>query len=200
MKTVQIKTLIFTALLTIVLSSCTKSSDITYPTLKQVYFSENFDNAGGSALPTGWTSYAEMGTKLWSGGVYGGDGYASVSAYGSGDAADISWLISPAIDVDQHEGESLSFQTCHDGYVKNTSNSLEVYISTDYAGNFGMAHWKKIDYVATLVSPYTASYKYVNSGAIDLSSYKGTIHFAFKYTGINPSTGAYQVDNIRIVY
>ena len=200
MKTVQIKTLIFTALIAIVLSSCTKSSDIAFPTLKQVYFSENFDNTGGTALPTGWTSYAEMGTKLWSEGVYGGDGYATVTAYGSGDAADISWLISPAIDLDQHEGESLSFQTCHDKYVNSLSNTLEVYISTDYNGNFGAAHWTKVDYIATLPYPYTASYKYVNSGAIDLSLYKGILHFAFRYTGINPSTGAYQVDNVKIVY
>ena len=200
MKTVQIKTLIFTALIAIVLSSCTKSSDIAYPTLKQVYFSENFDNTGGTSLPTGWTSYAEMGTKLWSEGVYGGDGYATVTAYGSGDAADISWLISPAIDLDQHEGESLSFQTCHDKYVNSLSNTLEVYISTDYNGNFGAAHWTKVDYIATLPYPYTASYKYVNSGAIDLSLYKGILHFAFRYTGINPSTGAYQVDNVKIVY
>lgn len=200
MKTVQIKTLIFTTLIALVLSSCTKSSDITYPTLKQVYFSENFDNSGGTALPTGWTSYAEIGTRLWSGGAYNGDGYASVTAYGSGDGADVSWLISPAIDLNQHDGESLSFQTCHDKYVINTSNSLEFYISTDYNGNFGASHWSKVNYIGTLVYPYTKSYAYVNSGPIDLSLYKGTIHFAFKYTGINPSTGAYQLDNVRIVY
>ncbi len=200
MKTVQIKILILTTLIALVLSSCTKSSDIAYPTLKQVYFSEDFNNTVGTALPTGWTSYAEMGTRLWSAGTYGGDGYASVSAYGSGDAADISWLISPAIDVDQHDGESLSFQTCHDKYVNSLSNTLEVYISTDYAGNFGASHWTKVNYTSTMPYPYTASYAYVNSGAIDLSLYKGTIHFAFRYTGINPSTGAYQVDNVKIVY
>jgi hypothetical protein len=200
MKTIQFKTLIFIAMIATVFSSCTKSSDIEYPTLKQVYFAENFDNTGGTALPTGWSSYAEMGVRLWSGGVYGGDGYASVTAYGSGDAADISWLISPAIDMSQHENESLSFQTCHDKYVVSTSNSLEVYISTDYTGNFGASHWTKVPYTSTLPYPYTASYAYVNSGAIDLSLYKGTLHFAFKYTGINPSTGAYQLDNVRIVY
>ncbi len=212
MKTVQIKTLIFTTLIALVLSSCTKSSDIAYPTLKKVYFSETFDynttDASPNALPSGWTSYAEIGAKLWSKSVYPppafpvtkGDGYATFSAYGSGDGANVSWLISPSIDVDQHEGESLSFQTCHDSYVKNTSNSLEVYISKDYTGNFGTAHWTKINYIGTLVWPYTKAYKYVNSGAIDLSLYKGTINFAFKYTGINPSTGAYQVDNVAIVY
>ena len=200
MKTVQIRMLLFTAIIAMVLSSCTKSSDIEYPRLKQVYFSENFDNTGGTALPTGWTSYAEMGTRLWTSGVYAGNGYASVTAYGSGDAANISWLISPAIDVDQHEGESLSFQTCHDKYVNSLSNTLEVYISTDYVGNFGASHWTKVNYTSTMPYPYTASYVYVNSGAIDLSLYKGIIHFAFRYTGINPSTGAYQVDNVRIVY
>jgi hypothetical protein len=200
MKTVQIKTLIFTTLIALVLSSCTKSSDIAYPTLKQVYFSENFNSTTGSALPTGWTSYAEFGSKLWSAGTYAGNGYANMTAYGSGDAVNVSWLISPAIDLDQHDGESLSFQTCHDKYVVNSTNSLQVYISTDYNGNFGVSHWTQVNYIATLPYPYTKSYAYVNSGAIDLSLYKGTIHFAFKYTGINPSTGAYQVDNVAIVY
>lgn len=200
MKTLRFKTVFFTTMIALVLSSCTKSSDITYPKLNQVYFSENFDNTTGTALPTGWTSYAEYGSKLWSSGIYAGNGYASMTAYGSGDAVNVSWLISPPIDLDQHEGESLSFQTCHDSYVKNTSNSLEVYISTDYNGNFGASHWTKINYIGTLVWPYTKQYVYVNSGAIDLSLYEGTIRFAFKYTGINPSTGAYQVDNVAIVY
>lgn len=212
MKTVQFKTLVFLALITTVLSSCTKSSDIEYPALKQVYFAENFDydstDASPNALPNGWTSYAEMGVRLWSKGVYPppvfpsttADGYATVSAYGSGDAADISWLISPPIDLDQHEGESLSFQTCHDKYVTSLSNTLELYISTDYAGNFGASHWTKVNYTSTQRYPYTKSYLYVNSGAIDLSLYKGTINFAFRYTGINPSTGAYQLDNVKIVY
>lgn len=200
MKTIQLRTLIFVTIIATSFSSCTKNSDIEYPTLKQIYFAENFDNTGGTALPAGWSSYAEMGVRLWSGGVYSGDGYATVTAYGSGDAADISWLISPAIDMNQHEGESLSFQSCHDKYVTSSSNSLEVYISTDYAGNFGASHWTKVPYTSTLPYPFTASYAYVNSGKIDLSLYKGTLHFAFKYTGINPSTGAYQLDNVRIVY
>ena len=42
------------------------------------------------------------------------------------------------------------------------------------------------------------SYVYVNSGAIDLSAYKGTIHFAFKYIGVPALSGTYQIDNIRI--
>lgn len=200
MKTLQIKTVFFTTLITLVLSSCTKSSDVTYPKLNQVYFSENFDSTTGSALPTGWTSYGQYGSKLWSAGIYAGNGYASMTAYGSGDAVNVSWLISPPIDLDQHEGESLSFQTCHDKYVINSTNSLQVYISTDYNGNFGASHWTEVNYIGTLVWPYTKAYAYVNSGAIDLSLYKGTIRFAFKYTGINPSTGAYQVDNVAIVY
>ena len=56
MKTLQFKTLIIIALIATLFSSCTKSSDIEYPTLKQVYFSETFDNTGGTALPNGLTT------------------------------------------------------------------------------------------------------------------------------------------------
>lgn len=197
----KIKLLTLFAVLGSVFSSCTKDSDVVYPSMKNVYFSENFDS--GIALPTGWTTFAQTGTTVWSAGAYGGDGYVQLNGYSTSSSAPSqlnSWLISPAIDMDVVDGEQLSFQTCHSKYVTTTTNIVELYVSTNYNGsNFLTASWTKLDYNMPLPYPQTGSYKYVNSGAIDLSNYRGNLHFAFKYIGVPALSGTYQVDNIRII-
>ncbi len=182
-------------------SSCTKDSDVEYPTLKTVGFSETFD--GGTTLPSGWITYAQTGTTVWSAGIYGGDGYAQLNGYSTSSSVSQlnSWLISPAIDMDQHDGEQLSFQTCHSKYVNTTTNIVELYIATNFTGsNFATANWTKIPYTMTQPDPLTKAYVYVNSGAIDLSKYTGSIRFAFKYIGVPAISGTYQIDNVKIVY
>ncbi len=202
----RIKFIVMTVMVISIFSSCTKDSDVEYPTLKNISFSENFD--GGlntpATLPTGWTTFAETGTTVWSAGAYAGDGYAQLNGYSTSSSAPAqlnSWLISPAIDMDAHDGEQLSFQTCHSKYVNTTTNIVELYISTNYNGtNFATANWTKTNYTMTQPYPATGSYVYVNSGAIDLSKYSGNIHFAFKYIGVPSLSGTYQIDNVRIVY
>jgi hypothetical protein len=200
----RIKLIALVVLVSSVFSSCTKDSDVEYPVLKKLLIAENFGETGVNnttlPLPNGWTSYAEAGTKLWTGSIYGGDGYAKFSAFNSGEPTNVAWLISPAI-INNYEGINLTFQTCHDKYVTSTSNSLDLYVSTDYNGsNFSSAHWIKTAYTKTQIFPLTDSYVYVNSGFIDLSAYKGTLHFAFKYSGSSTLTGSYQVDNVRVFY
>jgi hypothetical protein len=186
-----------------IFSSCTKDSDIEYPTLKNVYFAENFDSGLTSpSIPTGWKVFNVEGNYYWSLSSYGGDGFALLNGYSSSTSASNqlnSWLISPEIDMDKVEGEQLSFQTCHSKYVTTTTNIVELYIATNFDGsNYSTANWEKIDYTTTL--PDTKAYAYVNSGAIDLSRYTGKIHFAFKYIGVPLYSGTYQIDNVRIVY
>lgn len=202
MKFIKSRVLIFTALTALFMSSCTKDSDVEIPTLKNILYSENFDN--GVSLPSGWTTFAQTGTTVWSAGTYGGDGYAQLNGYSTSSSAPAqlnSWLISPPMDLSKVSNAQLSFQTCHSKYVNTTTNVVELYISTNFNGsNFATANWTKTDYTTTQPYPATGSYVYVNSGAIDLSSYKGTIYFAYKYIGVPSLSGTYQVDNIRIVY
>jgi hypothetical protein len=201
----RIKLIALVVLVSSIFSSCTKDSDVEFPTLKNVYFSESFDGGVNSpALPLGWTAYAQTGTTVWTSGAYSGDGYAALNGYSTQSSAPAqlnSWLISPEINMDTVEGEQLSFQTCHSKYVNTTTNIIELYISTNYNGsNFSTANWTKTNYTTTLPYPLTKDYVYVNSGAIDLSRYTGTLHFAFKYIGVPAVSGTYQIDNIRIVY
>jgi hypothetical protein len=187
-----------------IFSSCTKDSDVEFPTLKNIYFSENFDiGLTSNALPTGWTAYAQTGTTVWSTSGYAGDGYAQLNGYSTLSTAPAqlnSWLISPEIDMSKVGKGQLSFQTCHSKYVNTTTNVVELYIATNYDGtNFSTANWTKTNYTTTQPDPITKAYVYVNSGDIDLSGYTGKIHFAFKYIGIPLYSGTYQIDNVRIV-
>ncbi|WP_264519942.1 DUF5017 domain-containing protein [Flavobacterium sp. N1994] len=197
MKTMKCNAVLFVSMIALVLSSCTKDSDVEVPSAKKTIFAENFDDS--NLATTGWSSFAQIGTKLWSQGSYNNDGYAQFSSYQSGQPVNVSWLISPPINMDAQEGEKLFFQSCQDGFVRNIDNSIELYVSTDYDGvSFNNAGWEKVSF--TFPTQNTKKYVYVDSGIIDLSSYRGTLYFAFKVKGTSSLTGGYQVDNVRVFY
>ena len=203
MITTTIKTTFLLALIAIVITSCTKESDVEYPIAKKTLLAQDFNNFSTTTPYTlnesGWTSYAQIGTKKWLEKSYKSNGYATFASYQSGEPTNVTWLISPAINMDAQDGEKLSFLTAQDGYVKSSSNSLELYVSTDYDEiNFNNASWQKV--VFNVANQNTTRFVYVPSGIIDLSSYTGTIHFAFKYFGTTSLSGGYQIDNIRIFY
>lgn len=206
MKTNIFKTVLFTALTITLLSSCTKDSDFEVQPLKSMLFSEDFsvvaDNST-SLTARGWVLYNEAGTKNWSEGVYSSDAYAVFTSYQSGEAVNIAWLISPAINMDNHDSEKLLFQAAQ-AYVSSSANSLEVLISSDFDGNaanVGTATWSPLVFNQPILN-YANNFNYVNS-EIDLSSYTGNIHFAFRVKGSGTNTsldGTYQIDNVRVIY
>ena len=197
MKNFKLKTVLFVCMIALLLSSCTKDSDVEVPTAKKTLFAENFD--GSSLSDTGWSSVAQIGLKLWSLGSYKNNGYAKMSSYQSGQPVNVTWLISPEFNMDEHDGEKLFFQTAQDGFVKNSGNSLELFISTDYdPANFAAASWQKIDF--DVAGATSVKYVSQNSGILDLSKYTGTIRLAFKYVGTTSASGGYQIDNFRMFY
>ena len=199
MKKNQIKIVVFLLLVLTAFSSCTKDSDAQVSSVSNTLFYDNFDNTDFTTK--GWTTVAEVGTKKWFQKTYNGDGYAFFSTYQGTEPINVTWLISKGFDMDKYDGEKLFFQTCTDGYIKSIDNSLELYVSTDYSGNssdFSQASWSKVP--ATFAGVADTKYVYVNSGIIDLSSYKGTLYFAFKMRGTNTLTGGYQIDNVRLFY
>ena len=172
---------------------------------KTTLFKENFtDNTDGTSLnTTGWTNYAQVGTKKFTEEIYSGNGYAEFTSYQSGQASNIAWLISPGFDMNKQDGEKLVFQAAH-AYLTTTENSLELMVSTDYDGNianFNQSNWLSLP--ITKPTPSNDFYEYVNSGEIDLSNFNGTLHFAFKVKGSGTNTSqdaTYQIDNIRLYY
>ncbi|MFN7044541.1 MAG: choice-of-anchor J domain-containing protein [Flavobacterium sp.] len=199
MKNNFLKSMFLLAAFSTALTSCVKEDDFAIPTLRPVIFSEDFNQIdfNQNFNYEGWVNFAEAGTKLWTERDFNDDGYIQFSSFGSGQASNIGWAITPAIDMDANEGEVLSFQSATN-FVDNPDNKLEVFISSDFDGtNVLSATWTKLD--AVVADNTTNGYTYIPSGEIDLSAYTGTIHLAFKATGNGSSLdGLFQVDKIKI--
>lgn len=199
MKKVKIVSL-FVFLTTIV--ACSPENDIKNPDFTPLIYGEEFSmgTVDNTVLDTpNWINIAQTGTAKWKEQEYSGNGYAEFSAYQSGEAVNVGWLISPAINLDKQDNEKLRFQASQ-SYVTSGANSLEVFISNDFDGtNVATATWIPLE--CTLPTTSSTYFAFIDSGAIDLSSFTGNCRIAFKVKGSGTNTaldGSYQIDNIRI--
>ncbi|WP_044633063.1 DUF5689 domain-containing protein [Neotamlana sedimentorum] len=154
----------------------------------------------------GWTNYIETGTEAW-------EGYSSTSSNASlgrscrfqcassGDVSNIGWLITPPINLDEHDGETLRFKTSNS---LADSSFMEVLYSQDWDGNeatITTANWGVFAH-AYIVQDTDSFATWFNSGTIDLSCQTGTLYVAFKFTGggIDSFDGIYELDEISVDY
>ena len=152
----------------------------------------------------GWTNYAEAGTELWE--AYFDDGAneslgisARFRTRNSDDELSIGWLVTPEIDFNAQEGETLNFKTSNS--FSNLSYLVVLY-ATNWDGipeNIPLANWKPIT-EATIVADSDFFGDWIPSGNIDLSCVEGTAHIAFKYVGKDQEgfDGTYELDEIVI--
>ena len=174
-----------------------------------VVFEEDFESmpTNTTISSNGWTAYAEEGFYNWralttsdSGNPGPGNIIASMGAYNSGSDSNIAWLISPGINLDAQGNEILNFQTSNSF---SDNSELEVLISTDWDGTEAgvtTATWSVLP--ATIVADSVYYQDWVDSGAVDLSTYSGTGYIAFKYSGgdnSNNEDGTYELDNFKIL-
>lgn len=174
--------------------------------LANPFFSEDFQTSTNNTnLNTpGWINFAQSGNDLWrektftSNGVT--NGYAEFSAFNSGDASNIVWLVTPAINLGAYTTKILKFQACqHHLDVDSPNNTLEVLVSTDFDGtNVATATWTSVPFNKPVKA--TPWYEFQTS-TVDLSSYTGNIYVAYKFKGSGTDTtldGAFQVDNVKM--
>lgn len=187
----------------VTLTSCTKEEDVAIAPFTPAIFKESFsvDNINFNAdfdFP-GWVNFAQAGSKKWIERDFNNSGYIQFSSFGSGQASNIGWAITPAINMDESSNEVLNFNSASN-FVTDPSNKLEVLVSTDFDGtNVLAATWTPL--TAVVANETTNNYTYIPSGDIDLSSYNGNIHLAFKVTGSGTNTnldGLFQVDDIKV--
>ncbi|PKQ63072.1 hypothetical protein BZG02_09905 [Labilibaculum filiforme] len=143
-----------------------------------------------------WILKSEIGARNWEVTEFSSNKYMQMSAYkATGEV--VSWLITPALDLDAYDNEKLKFKT-KNGYFQGLA--LEILISTDYeGGDVTNATWQKLP--ATIDERDNAAYAtdFVESGDNDLSAYEGTAYIAFKYSGNgNSITTTYQVDDVVV--
>jgi hypothetical protein len=167
------------------------------------FFSEDFQSVKNNvnfALP-GWSNIVEKASKLWKSMLYAGNGYAEFNTTSTTAAENIAWLVSPKINMTAYKNAVLSFRSAqHDLKVDSPLNSLEVYVSTNFDGSsITKAKWTKLD--GKFPSLSTPARQFISSGGIDLSTYSGNIHIAFKFIGSGKDktlNGAFMVDDVKI--
>ncbi len=168
-------------------------------------WSEDFSAIANPYDPiTSMTVVMEAGTKDWHGDGYNGQS-AEMSAYQSGEASNIGWLITPAIDLTSATAPKLTFKSMLKYYA---GDLLTVYVSTDYDGGASpqTATWIELT-TANVVDNNdpvdgASGMNFTTSGDVDLSAYlsSSTVYIAWKYvgSGANGETTKYRVDDIRI--
>ena len=172
-----------------------------------VIFEDDFEtqSAFSPVMGGGWTNYIEAGSEPWeaytSGGTNASLGISvRMSAFATGDSSNISWLITPAIDLDANPGATLTFQSSNSF---SDSSELELLFSNDWDGTtagIATATWGILP-AAYIVQDSDFFGSWFDSGIVDLSCGSGTIHIAFRYIGNDADSdfnGTYEIDNIRI--
>lgn len=200
MNKIILKSIFTVSTLLAVTTSCVKDDEFETPRIGESLISEDFQAHSNNVDVdlAGWTNFAESGTWKWRRKEYQGNGYAEFSAFGSGSVNKV-WLISPALDLDMYVKDGVSFKVAkHHLDIDSPSNSVLVYISTDYDGvNVLTANWTKLS--ANIPTTATANYAFLPSN-INLSAYSGIAHVAFVFTGDGNTSnldGAFQFDDFN---
>ena len=129
--------------------------------------------------------------------------YAGANAFG-GSAASNSWLITPAINFNDFEGETLTFRNKKRFDDGGFDQPLQVKISTDYDGSGNPENFTWTD-ITDRVETFAQDETFVASGEIDLSDGQfqaDEVYVAFQYqsSGTGPgSSEEQQVDDVRVV-
>ncbi|QOD60155.1 choice-of-anchor J domain-containing protein [Polaribacter haliotis] len=177
---------------------CAPLNIADFTVLEELDFDAGTDNTNLD-FPN-WTNVATEGNELWTEQIFSGNGYAEFSGFRSGDAVNVGWLISPAIDMSASSNVFLSFKSAQH-HLDSDANTLEVFVSTDFDGtDVAGATWQPIS--ANLANRSDSWYAFKDAGLTDLSSYTGTLYVGYKYTGSGTDTeldGAYMIDDFKIL-
>jgi len=99
----------------------------------KVLFSEDFENTVPNSVVSinSWKNLPETGGRNFLSKLAANNHYAEISAFATGQASVISWLILPVVNLNNSANEVFSFQT-KDGF--DNGGVLQVYLSTNYDG------------------------------------------------------------------
>lgn len=164
----------------------------------------------------GWTNLAEAANEKWTARIFGGNQYAYMSGFGTGQNTVTNWLVTKGVAL-TGTTKTLSFKTIQ-GFIltsfpggTNVQAALKVLISTNYTGTGNPwatgVTWTDLTSQAILSPGSTTSSfpsSFTNSGNINLNAYSGTVYIAFRYEGADPTgtasdkTSAWEVDDIKL--
>lgn len=171
----------------------------------KLLFSEDFEMAlpDTDLLLKGWKNLSETGHTLFRAKTGSVNTYAEISAFATGQASSISWLVMPPVNLSNSANEVLSFQT-KDGF--DNGAVLQVLVSTNYDGGNTpwKARWTPLKATMAKGSNTAIAGSWTGSGPVSLAGFRGLVSIAFRYEGADPAamadkrTTSFQLDNIRV--
>lgn len=163
---------------------------------------ENFTSvtSGQDVALSGWLNVGTVGARVWRGSSFSGNTYVQATAFGSSDATNETWLITPGVTVSTQK--TVSFET---SWAYYTHQGLTVWYSSDFNGqDVGNATWLPLTgaYIAQAGDLDSGSFgKWMPSGAVSLPIIAGgKVYIGFKYVGDKPggNTATWRIDNVKI--
>jgi len=165
----------------------------------QTIFEENFNSVSndGQLETMGWTNInINEGDNKWKLKSYQGAKYMQLGAYNSNENPLEGWLVTPAINLDNHTDITLTFDV-KAGYYNG--DTLTVYVLTDFTGDVTTANRYTITDLTLPTGPSSGYGSFMSAGDINLSCLDGDVYIAFKYFGGDGAvTTTTQIDNIKI--
>lgn len=154
-----------------------------------------FDVDFANCPPQDWLSISVSGDHDWQ----CGSEYYYVNAYNSNAACE-DWFISPEIDLETYENETLSFDTYTEYSDDGISNpEVRLYYTDNFTGDPQTTSWIELSYTY----PAANSTSWTSSEDIDVSGISGNaVRFAFLYESSGTGAGSsalWQLDNILLI-
>lgn len=179
---------------------CSPESHQELPDHHTVVYFEDFQGILDDTFDeSSFHNSSEAGSKKWFANSYQRNGYYEFSPFNSAEILNIAWLVTPGIDLDAANAKRLTFESAQHHVVDSENNHLKVYVSNNFSGNIGTAHWIEVPFKTPEIGT-AHNYDFFSSGIVDLKAFNGTIYIAFKATGGMESSnaGAYMIDNIKV--
>lgn len=162
---------------------------------QEPYVIKDFED--GDILSGGWSMSNVTGNINWEANdqfANSGDWYGQISNYANfANTACETWLISPVMDFTDAASPYLSFINASN----YTGADVEVYVSSNYAGNgdVGSATWTQLNPILS-----SGSWNWVGSGNLDLSAFNGSsgVYVAFKYIGSDSDGATWEIDDVIV--
>lgn len=147
----------------------------------QDLLNEGFTGTNGNINLSGWKNITQIGNLPWVSNSGGGQTYAKISVYNTGQPEVTTWLITPPVAVSGNS-ETLTFTT-QDAY--DDGAVLEVLVSTDYDGGNNPENFTWTKLCPTIAGGDTNGFgaSFIPSGNVDISGFTGNAYIAFRYKG-----------------
>ena len=161
-------------------------------------FSDDFQDGDMSDWLTVSPNYAAQPYN-WHISDYSGDYYMSVACFDGINNATVQWAVSPAFDATGISDISI---TLDNRGRYNPYQNIEVYVSTDFAGDsasFSSATWTQI--TGLTIDTYNGSDDYDWATTTDAPlnvDNQATVYIAFKYVSSDTEGGNWVVNNVVV--